>query len=159
MENFTITPVAEFKGIIRKSGAFACNLATGNLQARSLSHLDETCPTLMGAVLGGDLAHASFSDFSAALNSHDILEQCKQGKIATINQEIAVLDAKDAPHQYTVSNSKPTADKYQKSLRQIQKNATKRDELLQKINDIQSGAKRTNRTGITPENFYAAAHW
>lgn len=159
MANFTITPVAGFKGIIRKSGAFACNLATGNLQARSLSHLDETRPTLMGAVLGEDLAYAPFSDFSAALNSHDILEQCKQGKINEINQEIAVLDAKDAPHQYTISNSGHTTAKYKKAKEQIAKNALNRAAKLKKISDIQSGAEETKRTGVTPGNLQALIYW
>lgn len=159
MAKFTVTPYDGFKGIIRKCGAFTCNLAPGNSRESSLSHLDETRLTLMKVDLREGFVHAPFSGFSAALNSHDILEQCKQRKIATINQEIAVLYGKDVPHQYTVSKSKPTADKYQKSLGQIQKNSIKRNELLQRISNIQSGAEKTNRTGITPENFYAAAHW
>lgn len=157
--DFTITPFDGFKGIIRKCGDFTCNLSTRNVQAIRLSHLDETRPTLMGVILGADFAHAAFSSFFASLNNHDILEQCKQRKIDDINKEIANLDQKDGPHQHTLLNSKSSTSKYAKSLEQIQKNATKRKGLSERISNIRTGVEETKRMGITPQEFYAAAHW
>lgn len=159
MTDFTITPCNNFSGIIRRDGVFTYNLATGTLQATSLLHLDETRPALMGLFLLSNYAVNTFDEFSTALNCHDVLEQCKQSKIAEVQKEIARLDDKDKTHLYTLTYSKSSTQKYKKAQEQVTKNATNRQKMIDRISAIQSGAEKTNRTGVTPRDDHAWMYW
>lgn len=158
MTDFTITPLDNFTGIIRRDGAFTYNLGTGNVQATSLSHLDETRPGLMGLFLGNYVAN-TFDNFAAALSCHDVLEQCKQKKITEVQGEIERLDNKDKPHLYTLTHSKSSTQKYKKAQEQVTKNATDRQQKLDRISAIESGDEITNRTGVTPTDDHAWMYW
>ena len=126
MTDFTITIGRDFKGIIRRDGAFSCHLSTGSLQAKSLSHLDETRPTLMGVTLLDNVTFDTFAAFSEMINSHDILEQCKQRKINETNNDIQKLDAKDAPHIQKINTMGKGTKGYEKSQEQVNENAKQR---------------------------------
>lgn len=153
MKNFRIIPAGEFRGIIRKCGVFDSNLSVVDL-----FYLDKTRPTLKGIICVDFPPAGSFADFQTDLNRHDILEQCKQQKINEIEDEIRKLDNKDPPHQYTLSHSKASTDKYKKAQTQLQKNVQKRNRLREEKEKICSGAQRINRTNLTSGGLNVLLH-